>query len=142
MWDDNPWRWLKGLQAETVVCCAPGNQCRAGQSLQQQAEEAVEAVEVCRMLRKEGKWDGGMGSQTHQSFFSGFAGYQVEQRNVRNVFPFKTILEGIWDVLLSIRWSSDISDLPDVLNTTSRLLCKIQLQKKSAFQQILVNLKF
>lgn len=50
---------MKALQAETVVCCAPGNQCRAGQSLQQQAEEAVEAVEVCRMLRKEGKWNGG-----------------------------------------------------------------------------------
>lgn len=59
MWENNTWRWLKALQAETVVCCAPGNQCRAGQSLQQQAEEAVEAVEVCRMLRKEGKWNGG-----------------------------------------------------------------------------------
>lgn len=57
---------MKAPQAEIVVCCAPGNQCRAGQSLQQQAEEAVEAVEVCRMLRKEGKWDGETGGTTHQ----------------------------------------------------------------------------
>lgn len=49
---------------------------------------------------------------------------------MRNVFP-KTIVEGIWNVPLSIRRSSDINDLVNVLNITSRLLCNIQLQKKS-----------
>lgn len=123
---------MKAHQAETVVCCAAGNQCRAGQSLQQQAEEAVEAVEVCRMLRKEGKWAGGTGSKTHQAkrICSGFTGDQVEQRNT------KTVVEDIWNVLLS---SSDISDLVKVLNIT---ICVTHFQKKPAFQQIPINLEF
>lgn len=79
-----------------------------------------------------------MGSQTHLSVFTG---YQVEHRNVRNVFP-ETILEDIWDVPLNIRCSSDRNGLVDVLNITSRPLCNIQLQRKSASQQILINLEF
>lgn len=118
---NDPWRWWKALQAETVVCCAAGNQCRAGQSLQQQAEEAVEAVEICRMLRKEGKWDGRIGSKAHQvkRICNGFTGDQVEQRNT------KTIVEDIWNVLLS---SSDINDLVKVLNI---IICVTYTFKRS-----------
>lgn len=136
MWENDPWRWWKALQLNLLFAVLQGTSAEQDNRFSNKQKKLLKQLKFAECLEKKvsgmGEWE------IHQSLFSGFTGYQVEQRNV---FP-KTLLEDVWDVPLNIRCSNDISCLLGVLNITSRLFCNIQLLKKSASQQILINLEF